>query len=115
MADNESRFVAVATPLLRELTSEIDQLRKEGQALRDKLQSTLSSEGEYIRHKIQALYNAFLVRRVSYEKFARQVSQQIEHSNLDEIGKMELEVRLRQFEGAMQYASQVLAQCMQFK
>lgn len=113
--ENDNPTVKTVISLLRELSDDVEKTRLEAQALSDKSLKSVGPEKDYVKSKIQILFQAFHGKKNWLDNFARQASQVLEHSSIEEASHIELQVRLRQFESALQYTSQVLNNCMNFR
>lgn len=101
-------FAQAAIPLLKEYTTKLDVLTEKLQRLRQ--ESKRGGHGGFLETSQLALRDTFLGMEPAMEDLARRVSQRIEHGVLDDFARLELRLRLAEFESTMQSTRNLLMQ-----
>jgi len=111
------RFAEAAASLLKEYSSKLEQiqsdmrqLRHRHDQLRDKYDRAPFSSSDFpiIQQEYSALRQSFHTQEASLRKLAQRVSQRLEHADLDDVSRLELEVRLHELEAKLQQTEMLL-------
>lgn len=102
-SDLSKPFVAAVVPLLKEYLDKLRSIAEQAQQLRDLVATErLGAEKKrLVQLKYDLLTQLAQRLRPPATHLAQQVSQRIEHGNLDEVDRVELRLRLAEFEHAL--------------
>jgi hypothetical protein len=111
--DSPTEFARRMIPLLKEYTEKLDHLLRRGQRLcvspKDGSEKGVRDRDRERRHaEWQFLQQAANRLARPMRDLARHVSQMVEHGSLDDATRLELQLRLAEFEHALQSAPQLL-------
>lgn len=99
-------------PLLKEFTRKLRSKRKEAQEIKGQLakQGGLfgGSVDEWLNLQNRLLQESFRELRPAATQLAQEVSQLVEHANLNEITKLELRLRFAEYQSALRAAEEFL-------
>ena len=96
--EHDERFGKAANSLFREYGARLDSIRADLENLRERHQNE-EIELAYVREQIVLELSAYERLNPALVNFARRVSQQLEHGDVDEVTNLELQLRLADFEG----------------
>jgi hypothetical protein len=111
------RFAKTAASLLKEYSSKLDRmqgdmrrLREKHDQLRDKYDDApfSSSDLPIVQQEYFALRHSFVAQEASLRKLAQRVSQRLEHASLDDVSRLELEVRLHELEAKLEQTGRLV-------
>ena len=102
-SDLSKQFAARVIPLLREYLAKFHSVADQAQRIREiTAKARLDPEKKRILHLKHDLLQQLFVRiNPPATELAREVSQKIEHGRLDELDRVELTLRLAEFEAAL--------------
>lgn len=97
VSEHDERFGKTARSLLGEYGAKLDSIRANLENLRDRYRAG-NVEKEYFQAQRNLESNAYKRFKPALLNFARRVSQQLEHGDLDDVTDLELQLRLADFE-----------------
>lgn len=104
------RFAETAASLLKEYSSKLEPIQTHMRRLRDKVEKASFGSPEFhvVQQEYLALQQSFHTLRVSLRTLAQRVSQFLEHGDVDDVWRLELEVRLHELEGKLHQTEMIV-------
>jgi hypothetical protein len=110
-AELSKQFSARAIPLLKEYLEKFRSIAEEAKRIREVITKAEfnAEEKRLVRLNYDVLTQLYQRLRPPATELAREVSQKIEHGNLDELDRVELMLRLAEFEASLLSVQRVFA------
>jgi len=104
------RFAETAASLLKEYSSKLEPIQKHMRQLRDEVEKASFGSPEFhvVQQEYFALQQSFHTLGASLRTLAQRVSQFLEHADVDDVSRLELEVRLHELEGKLHQTEMIV-------
>jgi hypothetical protein len=96
-----NQFAQTAIPLLKEYSKKLDDISEKAHALRETRSKSPDADHKLMETDVKFLGLLFNRLKPPASNLARHVSQLVEHGNLDDLTRLELILRLAEFESAL--------------
>lgn len=120
VCEESKRFARSAASLLKEYGKKLDQIQAEANSLLKELDHDFdpryTKKDEFVQERLTLLFHSrFMGLQRALLQFARATSQRLEHSDLEDIARIELKVRLADLEANLMHTQQFLELACSFE